>query len=298
MALSRLIGKAVNLGPAVLGIVLLVAVHQSGTIGWRGIVPLHSTRADVERLLGPGTNECRCGYYRYDFNAFFSYSTGDCEKAGSGGWNVPPDTVLSMTVHLFPNPQLADLGLDESKFKKSQSIGDLMYYVDAEQGLSLEIYQGRVQGLTYFGTKADESLRCPGSDDIFYESGVPNEARASLLERLREFVEYSRSQQYKKQYKLYLPEFARETFRAKTEKQFVEFTKLVRGAGTPGESLIEFKPEWIYMQPDRTYGEVCKIVGVAKTDDGGNIVESHRTTRLVLRQGRWYFVDRFNLIPL
>jgi hypothetical protein len=51
MAASRLIGKGV---PAVVGIVLLSAVQQSSPIGWRGIVPLHSTRADVESISRAG----------------------------------------------------------------------------------------------------------------------------------------------------------------------------------------------------------------------------------------------------
>jgi hypothetical protein len=297
MGLS-LVSKSLNVAPAVLGIILLCAAQQSNRSGWRGIVPLHSTRADVEQLLGPGTNELMGSYYRDDFNAFFSYSTGDCERESSGGWDVPAGTVLSITVHQKPQPKFSDLGLDESRFKKSHSIGDLMNYVDEGQGLVLEVYQGNVQTFTYISTHADDNLRCPGSDDIFYASRVPKQARAPLLERLNEYIECSRSQQYEKQYMLYLPEFARERFMAKTAKQFVVFTGLLRGAGTPGETLIEFKPESIYMVPDTTYGEVCDIFGIAKTDDDGNIVESHRTTRLVLRDGQWYFVDLFRPIPL
>src|SRR5215467_6144696 len=299
MALSRLVGKRLSVIPAVLGIVLLGAVHQSSRVGWRGIVPLHSTRADVERLMGgPGENWCKCSYYRDDFNAFFSYSTGDCEGESSGGWDVPADTVLNITVHQKPQPKLSDLGLDQSRFKKSQSIGDLMSYVDEGQGLGLEVYQGSVQGFHYFPTPADEKMHCPGYDDIFYASHLPKEARASLLKRLNEFVECSRAQQYEKQYKLYLAEAAQSMFPVKNAKEFAEFVKLVRGAGTPGEVLIEFNPQSIYIQPDKTYGEVCKISGIAKTDDDGNIVETDRRVRLVLRDGQWYFVDLFRTMTL
>jgi hypothetical protein len=125
-------------------------------------------------------------YYLEDFNAFFTYSTGDCERGGSAGWDVPSGTVLSITVHQKPQPKFSDLGLDESRFKKTKSIGDEMNYVDEDQGLLLEVYHGSVLGLHYFPTHADEKMRCPGYD-IFYASGVPKEARCvrySVLQRL------------------------------------------------------------------------------------------------------------------
>ena len=43
-----------------LATIILVALCAVGTAngkGWRGIIPLHSTRADVERLLGQPTEE-------------------------------------------------------------------------------------------------------------------------------------------------------------------------------------------------------------------------------------------------
>src|SRR5688500_20379271 len=36
---------------------MLLAVPGAEPKGWRGIVPLHSTRAEVERLLGPPTEQ-------------------------------------------------------------------------------------------------------------------------------------------------------------------------------------------------------------------------------------------------
>jgi hypothetical protein len=240
-------------------------------------------------LLGdPGENLCKCWYYRDDFNAFFTYSTTDCEGEGSGGWDVPAGTVLSIIVRQKPQPKLSDLGLDQSRFR-SESIGDLMNYVDEERGLSLEVYEGNVQSFRYFQTRADETRRCP--EDIFYRSGVPRDARASLLERLNDFVESSRSQQYEKLHTMYLPEFARMWYTAE------KFDQLMRESVSRRQSFFEFKPRSIHKLDDSNYGEVFEILGVAKTGYNGHIVETIRATRLVLRGGQWYFVDFFREVP-
>ncbi len=133
----------------------------SKTKGWRGIVPLHSTRTDVERLLGPGTNECKCAYYLDDLNVFFNYSPGDC-KSGRGAWDVPVDTVVWITVHPKSRPQLSDLSIDESKFEKRPGghIEDLIYYVNEEEGLTLLVSEGIVQTFLYGPTAKDKHLRC------------------------------------------------------------------------------------------------------------------------------------------
>lgn len=146
---------------SLLGLIALTT-DFSRAKGWRGIVPLHSTRADVERLLGPGTNQCKCAYYLDDVNVFFQYSSGDCKSGGSGGWNIPPDTVIRFTVVPKPKPRLSDLNLDESKFMKKQSghIAGVINYIDEQEGLSLEVHEGMVQAFYYQPTAKDKHLRC------------------------------------------------------------------------------------------------------------------------------------------
>ena len=45
-------------------IAMLIVISCQGVDakGWKGIVPLHSDRVDVERLLGAPTGECKCIY--------------------------------------------------------------------------------------------------------------------------------------------------------------------------------------------------------------------------------------------
>lgn len=154
---------------AALTIILLISsmfsVPDSSNVeGWRGIVPLHSTRSDVERLLGPMTHPCECGYYLDDVNVFFKYSPGDC-KSGRGKWNVPRDTVLGIIVYPKTQPQLSDLKLDMSKFSKEYDghVESIVSYVNDEEGLTIEVDEDTrsVNGYYYGPAKKDKLLRCP-----------------------------------------------------------------------------------------------------------------------------------------
>ena len=154
--------------PLLLSILAGAAEPRGAVQGWRGIVPLHSTRIDVERLLGPGTDRggdpCKCAYYLDDLNVFFDYSSGDC-KSRSGAWDVPPDTVIRIVVHPKRKLSLADAGIDESKFEKRRDgeLADLVSYRNEEEGLHIDFDESskRVQGLYYGPAKRDEGLRCP-----------------------------------------------------------------------------------------------------------------------------------------
>lgn len=97
-----------------LGIIAILLAFCLPTIAqakaWRGIVPLHSTRADVERLLGePATSslvaKCRCFYDLGDETVTILYANGlGCaepeERDGRvGGWNLPRDTVIEIDLY-------------------------------------------------------------------------------------------------------------------------------------------------------------------------------------------------------
>jgi hypothetical protein len=65
--------------------------------GWRGIIPLRSTRADVERILGVGTDRCNCHYETTSELIYIDYAQAPCMGSPLNylrGWNVPADTVL------------------------------------------------------------------------------------------------------------------------------------------------------------------------------------------------------------
>lgn len=65
--------------------------------GWKGIVPLQSTRADVDRLLGKGAGKCQCIYRKPTEIVAVDYAKAPC-KGAVNGWNVPSDTVLKVRI--------------------------------------------------------------------------------------------------------------------------------------------------------------------------------------------------------
>jgi hypothetical protein len=136
--------------------------------GWRGIVPLHSTRADVERSLGSPTKShgVAATYDTKDERILVFYAAGPCKKGVSEEWNVPRDTVISITVH--PNAKLpvASLKLDMTKYRKERDPhADLIiYYVNADEGIRVEaraLPDGEdLDSITLGPAAKDRDLRC------------------------------------------------------------------------------------------------------------------------------------------
>lgn len=127
---------------------------------WHGIVPLRSTRADVIRLLGPPN--AQGGYYEIDdYTVVIDYSDGPCEK-GRSGWNVPRDTVISIS--LAPNHDLkfSDLHVDKKNYKqfKDGELPGVVYYRNDAQGITISVSEGEVRNIYYTPTLKDEHLKC------------------------------------------------------------------------------------------------------------------------------------------
>lgn len=147
--------------------VLLAEVGVSQAKGWRGLVPLHSTRADVERLLG-APRESRgvaSTYDTKDERVLVFYATGQC-KEGSDDWKVPRDTVVSITVH--PNAKLLvdELKLEKMKYERvvDYHVQGLVHYFSKEDGVRVS---ARVLGEE--GEDVDSITYEPTSEDGHFE---------------------------------------------------------------------------------------------------------------------------------
>jgi hypothetical protein len=146
--------------------ILCVTIDASAK-AWRSIVPLHSTRADVERLLGKPTNGM--SYDLEDERVEIFYVEKPCESTGPlPGFNVPTGTVSQIIVSYKKQKRKSDLNLDESRFSKTkESDTDWQYYSSHEEGVLYTIYEpeGETNGIVgqtiYFASTGDEHLRCP-----------------------------------------------------------------------------------------------------------------------------------------
>jgi hypothetical protein len=146
--------------------VLLISFNFSYAQGWRGITPLHSTREDVERLIGPPMEPRGEIYDLEDERINIAYSSGTCDPRYPYGWNVPPGTVIGIEVHPKKKLPIAALQLDLSKYKKSEpgGIPGVVYYSD-ETGIHVETTYSRedVESIQYVPAARDSHLRCPAA---------------------------------------------------------------------------------------------------------------------------------------
>ena len=78
-------------------IILLTQRHYGTDHDWRRLIPLQSTRADVERLLGPGKEAYFAIYQLKEGSLFIEYSSGPCRPERKGGWNVSENVVVSVS---------------------------------------------------------------------------------------------------------------------------------------------------------------------------------------------------------
>lgn len=147
--------------------VLLSASQPRQYDGWKGIVPLHSTRVDVERLLGPSKDNCQCFYETKKEKIFVHYADGACEGF-LHGWDVGKDTVLMITVRSNTETRLADLSLDLTKYIETPGADTpKAYYTDLNAGVRYQVSDlGIVTAVDYVPKRADYNLRCKGFPSV------------------------------------------------------------------------------------------------------------------------------------
>jgi len=130
--------------------------------GRRGIVPLHSTRADVERIFGVSTSECKCVYKSPDATIHVEYAIDRC-KGAIPGWNVPADTVLRFTVRTTVQQHFSELKLELEKYTVRRDDTFTTYYANQSEGIEYAVSSdGILNSISYMPSSADDGLRCSG----------------------------------------------------------------------------------------------------------------------------------------
>ena len=133
--------------------------------GWKDLVPLRSTRRDVEARLGPPMAGGQSLYQTNEATIYVGYSDGPCEKGWPYGWNVDKDTVVSIVVSPKEPVMFADLKIDKNKYLESRDshINTRMLYANNGEGITLVVDEvtGRVKSFTYHPTDSQQKLQCP-----------------------------------------------------------------------------------------------------------------------------------------
>jgi hypothetical protein len=162
----------INKKQGLIPVLLLLVCAATPTLaqGWHGVVPLKSTRADAERILGrPEKRTADVSIYKFRAEkVFVVYSSGPCNTSPEG-WDVPRDTVINITITPEPRPTVTGLKLNDRdyKFKRDGEVLDIAYYVNEDAGITYEVdtREGVVKGITYSPTSKQAALRCPGAGE-------------------------------------------------------------------------------------------------------------------------------------
>jgi hypothetical protein len=148
---------------------IALIVFASGAFArpWRGIVPLHSTRADVRKLLGKpiiGGDGSLDLYDLKEGRVHVMYARQPCEEglpADWGNWRVPRDTVVNISVQLHEEIPLKRLRIRNlQRFKWYTDDSGATYYHDHVRGLEYQVQDGMVTAITYGPGRRDRRLQC------------------------------------------------------------------------------------------------------------------------------------------
>ncbi|HYV82188.1 MAG TPA: hypothetical protein VE931_01660 [Pyrinomonadaceae bacterium] len=144
---------------------MLLSFNSAVAKPWRGIEPLHSTRADVERLLGRPIDDKTPYTWKYEFpeeRAMINFLSGaPCEEGLPGGWKVPKDTVRDIVVYPSAPTTISTLlpAWKEYEQVPTPHIQNA-FYIDIDDGVRVSVTDEWVKYVFYGPTAKDKDYRC------------------------------------------------------------------------------------------------------------------------------------------
>ena len=151
--------------PAACALVFVLS-HAAAAKAWRGLVPLASTRADVERLLGRPARTGD-GWHFYDLRGeavVVWFAEGKCDPWGLG-WDAPAGTVTRVGVVPKRRPKVSKLLNAKAAGTKGAGAAYVVYH-DDRAGLTIEAHHGFVATAAYEPGSADSARRCPATEKL------------------------------------------------------------------------------------------------------------------------------------
>lgn len=142
------------------GLGILIWIAPAFGKAWRGITPLRSTRADVERLLGAPEPGTQAVYKSGEDVVRVTYSKIQCDY----GWRVGPNTVISVIIYPKVPLKLTELKINEKNYQKRRdlSLENVYYYMSEAEGVNYTVdsVAGVVTAIEYYPMKRDRRLKC------------------------------------------------------------------------------------------------------------------------------------------
>ncbi len=142
------------------------APAQKTINNWRGLSPLHSTRDDVEKLLGPMTDIENRIYETEKEVVSVRYSAGPCVPDGGDRWNVPADTVTQILVSPKSNVVISSI-LGDTR-------GQFSRWPDPE------IPSVRIYANVDWSVQYDTTVNSDGTEYVRFVLFRPNESDSKL----------------------------------------------------------------------------------------------------------------------
>jgi hypothetical protein len=147
-------------------LLVLPLVTFGQTNSWNSLVPLVSTRADVEKIIGKPEPDSKSKYF-VDYktkneSVFVLYSTGNCDLTGTG-WNIEDGKVIRISVEPFVKLKLDEYKFDKSKYKEYEEDHlDMISYANDEDGVAFTVNKptGEIVEFRYHPKSKDYFLMC------------------------------------------------------------------------------------------------------------------------------------------
>lgn len=134
---------------------------------WNDLIPLVSTRVDVEKILGPPISSSKviyaAEYKTEDAKISIGYSTG-CSRKPNDGWDVPPGRIINITVYPNVRQKFSSNKLNLTKYTKitDRELERFTYYTSEEDGISITVNtdDDEITSVSYFPMAKDNKLLC------------------------------------------------------------------------------------------------------------------------------------------
>lgn len=113
--------------------------------GWKGLRPIRSNKAAVEKILGQGKvdNQGSVRYVNEEVVVQINYSPGQCKASalGLGKYDVPENVVIDYVVHFKNEVKLSEIDFHRDKYYKDTS-GDVLNFFDfvnSSDGITISV---------------------------------------------------------------------------------------------------------------------------------------------------------------